>query len=365
MAYFSVSIIGIISVLFTGIGVLKSCPRSIVAQLFFAISLCFVAYIVSAMGFHAIDAAYRVDYQDFAYLVRIAPSAAPGLFLVLSHRVFQEPSKFPLFLALLIVVQFALSAFGQVNFVVLDEPMVIAGNSLFENVLFPISRYLVLLVTSIGLYWVIAGWRDDLVESRRVLRGLVLGIVSTMMFIVVLSENFLVTTDSSFFLSQQITVTSIAIFSVIAAITMMKEGFSIADLDRMESAGEAPISTEHHNPPDLKNFNTHFVEQKIYNTAGITVSQVARELKIPEYRLRSLILEQLGYRNFNTMLHEYRISDICSQLSDPELRNVPILTIALNHGYKSIASFNTAFRRIRGVTPSEFRKNALACTDTH
>lgn len=363
MAYFSVSIIGITSILLTGIGVLKSYPKSMVAQLFFAISLCIVAYIVSAMGFHAVDTAYRIDYQDFAYIVRIAPSAAPGLFLILSHRVFQENLKFPLFLAPLVIAQFAVSAFAQVNFIVLDEPMEISKNALFENVLFPATRYLLLLVTSIGLYWVATGWRDDLVESRRVLRGLVLGVVSTLMFIVVLSENFLVTTDSSFLLSQQITVTSIAVFGVVATVTMMKGGFSIADLDRMEPVRAAPTNSESGSSLDLRNFNSHFVDRKLYYTPGLTISKLASELKMPEYRLRSLIHKSLGYRNFNTMLHEYRIQDICSQLSDPELRNLPILTIALNSGYKSIASFNTTFRSIKGLTPSEYRNKSLASID--
>ena len=77
---------------------------------------------------------------------------------------------------------------------------------------------------------------------------------------------------------------------------------------------------------------------------------------MPEYRLRAFIHKQLGFRNFNAMLHQYRIEDASTALSDAENLTVPVLTIALSVGYQSITPFNNAFREIKGVTPSEYRK---------
>ena len=77
---------------------------------------------------------------------------------------------------------------------------------------------------------------------------------------------------------------------------------------------------------------------------------------MPEYRLRAFIHKQLGFRNFNAMLHEYRIEDASRALADPANANVPVLTIALSVGYQSITPFNNAFRQQQGVTPSEYRK---------
>ena len=56
------------------------------------------------------------------------------------------------------------------------------------------------------------------------------------------------------------------------------------------------------------------------------------------------------------MLHKYRIEDASVLLGDRENKNVPVLTIALSVGYQSITPFNNAFRKIKGVTPSEYRK---------
>ncbi|MCY4264267.1 MAG: hypothetical protein OXE78_05375, partial [Gammaproteobacteria bacterium] len=56
------------------------------------------------------------------------------------------------------------------------------------------------------------------------------------------------------------------------------------------------------------------------------------KLNIPEYRLLAFINTQLGFRNFNAMLHKYRIEDVSEALANPENRAVPILTIALISG---------------------------------
>ena len=88
-------------------------------------------------------------------------------------------------------------------------------------------------------------------------------------------------------------------------------------------------------------------EEKVYLTHGLSIGALAKRLAMPEYRLRALINKRLGYRNFNALLHEYRLRDACEQLADPAKAHLPILTIALDVGYQSIAPFNQAFRDAR------------------
>ena len=80
------------------------------------------------------------------------------------------------------------------------------------------------------------------------------------------------------------------------------------------------------------------------------------ELLHEDIRLRALINKRLGYRNFNALLHEYRLRDACAWLADPTKAHLPILTIALEVGYQSIAPFNQAFREAKGCTPSVYRR---------
>jgi AraC-like DNA-binding protein len=95
--------------------------------------------------------------------------------------------------------------------------------------------------------------------------------------------------------------------------------------------------------------------ERVYRRPDLSVKELADLVQTPEYRLRRIIHEQLGYANFNVFLHNYRIREACQQLRDPALRRIPILTIALSTGYQSINTFNRGFREILGVTPSAYR----------
>lgn len=69
------------------------------------------------------------------------------------------------------------------------------------------------------------------------------------------------------------------------------------------------------------------------NSVALTAI-VLKRLAIPEYRLRALINKRLGYRNFNALLHEHRLRDACERLADPARAHLPILTIALDVGFR-------------------------------
>jgi len=81
---------------------------------------------------------------------------------------------------------------------------------------------------------------------------------------------------------------------------------------------------------------------------------------VPEYRLRRVINQRLGHRNFNAFVNAWRLQDTYDALADPGLRDRPVLTIALEAGFQSIGPFNRAFKAATGLTPSEFRQQKLA-----
>jgi AraC-like DNA-binding protein len=87
---------------------------------------------------------------------------------------------------------------------------------------------------------------------------------------------------------------------------------------------------------------------------------LAAKLELTEYRLRQVINEGLGYRNFNAFLNRYRIDEAKAGLADLSQRDVPVLTIAMDAGFQSIGPFNRAFKADTGLTPTEFRRDALA-----
>ncbi len=94
---------------------------------------------------------------------------------------------------------------------------------------------------------------------------------------------------------------------------------------------------------------------RIYRTDGLTIGQLAARLDVPDYRLRQLINGALGYRNFNDYLNHHRLLEVKAALADPGQAEVPILTIAMDAGFGSLAPFNRAFRAATGRTPREYR----------
>jgi len=94
---------------------------------------------------------------------------------------------------------------------------------------------------------------------------------------------------------------------------------------------------------------------RLYREPSLSLKHLADRVRVPEYRLRKIIHEQLGHSNYNAFLHRYRVQDACGQLRNPTMRRIPILTIALSVGYQSINTFNRGFRDVTGMTPSAYR----------
>ncbi|KJC61352.1 hypothetical protein UP10_08040 [Bradyrhizobium sp. LTSPM299] len=113
-------------------------------------------------------------------------------------------------------------------------------------------------------------------------------------------------------------------------------------------------------PELLRRLQRLMTVERAYRREGLTIGALSAELGVQDYRLRQLINEGLGHRNFNAFLNHYRIEDASSALADPGQRQVPVLTIAMDAGFQSVGPFNRAFKAATDLTPTEFRRLALA-----
>ena len=100
--------------------------------------------------------------------------------------------------------------------------------------------------------------------------------------------------------------------------------------------------------------------ERAYRTEDLTVAGLAARLGVPEYRLRRLINQRLGHRNFNAFVNGFRLDEARATLEDPAHRALPVLTVALEAGFQSIGPFNRAFKAATGLTPTEYRREKLA-----
>ena len=350
---FTAQIVSIFSVLLLALGYLKAAPASSSSRVFLIMAVFVVFYLLRSMTANHIDMQFQLDLITFMPLINFGISAISGLFMTYCFLIFQEGERFPPPLG----IAFALQVFSDFlldSMMRVEDPFVTSMIFNWSIVLMDIFQ---LIFVGFAIYWTLKGWRADLVADRRVLRWFIIGVQGALIFVIVFVENFLLAGgDESNANEQSLIVFAIALLTLsMLVITLRFDSVSLSNVLRKVTEPVSGLGESTYNI-DEDGFRDIFEKEKVYREAGLTISTLAKTLNLPEYRLRAFIHKQLGFRNFNAMLHKYRIEDASVLLGDRENKSVPVLTIALSVGYQSITPFNNAFRKIKGVTPSEYRK---------
>jgi YesN/AraC family two-component response regulator len=97
--------------------------------------------------------------------------------------------------------------------------------------------------------------------------------------------------------------------------------------------------------------------QKPYQESELTLFGLAKQFKIHPNHL-SQIINQHRNQNFFDYINEQRVIDVKKALLSPDYYNHSFLGIAHEFGFNSKASFNRAFKKFTGMTPSEFKRTA-------
>lgn len=104
------------------------------------------------------------------------------------------------------------------------------------------------------------------------------------------------------------------------------------------------------------NVKTKMNEEKVFLNPGININELSKELNTNSKYL-SQAINSIYNVNFNNFVNQYRIKEAQKLLSDKEKNILSIEGIATSVGFNSKATFNTAFRKYTGVTPSFYKKS--------
>lgn len=104
--------------------------------------------------------------------------------------------------------------------------------------------------------------------------------------------------------------------------------------------------------------------EEIWRREGLTIGELASEVGTAEHRLRRLINDALGYRNFPAFLNARRIEAATAALADPARAGETVTEIAFSLGYTSLGPFHRAFKEATGEIPTGFRARILAGAST-
>ena len=219
----------------------------------------------------------------------------------------------------------------------------------------PVFWALLVIVESLGT------WRADLIEGRRRLRTLI--VAATAIYTV---GQWLVAlaTGATLRAVVESPLNAAGTAALALVLTWRLLRIDASELFAPESASHAitppPSELPKPDPRQVATLERLMAVERVYREPSLTIAALAQRVGLPEHRLRKLINQALGHRNFNTFLNAYRIEDAKRALRDARQAEVPVLTIAMDAGFQSLGPFNRAFKAATGQTPSEFRREALA-----
>ncbi|WGS20653.1 MULTISPECIES: helix-turn-helix domain-containing protein [unclassified Bradyrhizobium] len=218
---------------------------------------------------------------------------------------------------------------------------------------------IVLAFIALAVAQTISSWSVDLVERRRRVRVFIVASASLYGGLNALLQIAIAGSGAAVEWANAINAAVLAgIVAAIAWAMMRVDGADLFAVPVEAVTANAPAAAAE-NAADQKLVDALIrlmADERIYRQDNITIGTLANRLKIPEYRLRRLINQRLGYRNFNVFLNNHRIEEAKAALADPAQAEVPVITIAMDAGFQSLGPFNRAFKATTGVTPTEYRR---------
>ena len=100
-------------------------------------------------------------------------------------------------------------------------------------------------------------------------------------------------------------------------------------------------------------------EEQPYLNGKLTLNEVAQELDITVNHLSQVINENLN-KNFFDFVNGYRVEHIKKKMADPASKKFTLLALAYDSGFNSKSSFNSIFKKVTGVTPSQYMQAQAA-----
>jgi AraC-like DNA-binding protein len=94
-------------------------------------------------------------------------------------------------------------------------------------------------------------------------------------------------------------------------------------------------------------------QEKMYMNNKLTIEDVAKKLNTNRTYLSQIINEKTN-SNFNNFINKYRVQEAQICLLNDEIKSYNIEGIAQSVGFSSKSTFNGAFKKFTGLTPSEY-----------
>ena len=96
-------------------------------------------------------------------------------------------------------------------------------------------------------------------------------------------------------------------------------------------------------------------QDQVYKNGDLKLETLAEILALTPHELSQLVNVECG-TNFQDFLNRYRVEALKQQLHDMANQQKTVLELAVACGFNSKSAMNRAFKKLTGMTPSEFRR---------
>ncbi|MEE4661086.1 MAG: AraC family transcriptional regulator [Halieaceae bacterium] len=276
----------------------------------------------------------------------VVQTAAPGLFWLFSYSLFDDGFR---------LRAWQLGLVGFTVFMPLLGRLVASADWLF----FTLPQAVEFALLGAALWVVARNWRSDLVEARRRLRLWFVALTGSYSLLLLFSREILFP-GAAWLATWEYLALALLLLGINVSLLRYHRGLLFQQLPEV-LAPDVPVTPEVSarasiEPEAVAKLEAFMREHAIWREMGLTLGQLAEKLETPQYRVRQVINQGLGYRNFNDFLNSYRVKEAAERLASPEQASLPVLTIAMDAGFRSLSAFNKAFKDAQGMTPTAWRR---------
>lgn len=130
-----------------------------------------------------------------------------------------------------------------------------------------------------------------------------------------------------------------------------KEVLPIVSISKYKTSGLKSVSVS-----DIKIGLVNLMEQKqFYKNRKLSIHNIAEELDVPKQYVSEVLNLHLN-TNFQDFINHYRIEAFVNCLKQEQYEHYTLIAIANEVGFNSKTTFNATFKRLKHITPLEFKK---------
>ncbi|MBK8394047.1 MAG: AraC family transcriptional regulator [Leptospiraceae bacterium] len=179
--------------------------------------------------------------------------------------------------------------------------------------------------------------------------NLLLAIITIPMVVSLLDKNFLNSGLFSFFVSILVIIRSYSLLYT----------FNTSEKQNLFFYSEEKYEKSKLNLNELKvlgdKVQTYFEKEKPFLNPDFSLKEISTALEISPAKLSQIFTEYFQ-KSFYQTVNEYRVTEVIAALRDSKKNNENLLQIAFASGFNSKSTFNDAFKKITGKTPSQYKK---------